>query len=89
MAPQFKNCPIRISADLPLGSNQTLVNWDVPIATDNSGEIPTVTSLERQLPLMLGPGLVAMRYVATDTAGNSDYCIFTITVSGEWPIFYY
>lgn len=58
------------------------VDWATPIATDNSGAQPTVTN-PSQNPGQFTAGTYTIRYQATDGAGNSAICSFTVTVTRE------
>ena len=80
----FTTCPSGIDVNLPIGQNHTTFNWDVPEAVDNSGDTAVVKNAEGVVPpVTMGPGYQIIQYVATDSAGNSEYCIFTVTVRGE------
>ncbi|XP_072033433.1 uncharacterized protein [Amphiura filiformis] len=84
--PVFTSCPSGIEVTLQPGQNQTTFNWQTPVATDNSGEEPVIKNAERVVPpLTLEPGYRIIQYVATDSVGNSDYCIFTVTVRDAEP----
>ena len=56
--------------------------WTTPTASDNSGSSVNLTpdySPGHAFPI----GATNVTYTATDGAGNSDTCTFTITVNGE------
>ena len=59
-----------------------LVNWTVPDATDNSGEVPTVTS-NYYPPRRFSQGTHVITYTALDQSGNNATCTFTIEVIGN------
>ena len=59
-----------------------LVNWTVPGATDNSGEVPTVTS-NCYPPRRFSQGTHVITYTALDQSGNNATCTFTIEVTGN------
>ncbi|XP_078690832.1 uncharacterized protein LOC144921571 isoform X2 [Branchiostoma floridae x Branchiostoma belcheri] len=77
--PRFSYCPqdIRVYADR--GSTETFVNWTLPVAEDNSGEPPSLTS--NICPCVLPVGEHDVVYVATDGAGNQQTCEFTVKVT--------
>lgn len=58
------------------------VNWTEPIATDNSGVLPTVTS-NYHPPKIIGQGSHVITYTAVDQSGNQATCSFTIHVIGK------
>lgn len=57
-----------------------LVNWTEPVATDNSGVTPTVTS-NHHSPKRFNEGSHLIIYTAVDLSGNSVTCSFTINVA--------
>lgn len=63
-------------------SFSALVNWTEPVATDNSGVKPRVTS-NYQSPQWFGQGTHVIRSTAVDQSGNKATCVFTVTVIGN------
>ena len=59
-----------------------LVNWTEPVAIDNSGITPTVTS-NYQSPRRFSQGSHVITYTAVDQAGNKAACSFTVIVIGN------
>ena len=59
-----------------------LVNWTEPVATDNSGVAPTVTS-NYQSPQRFSQGTHVITYTAVDQSGNKATCTFTVYVTGN------
>ena len=59
-----------------------LVNWTEPVATDNSGVAPTVTS-NYQSPQRFSQGTHVITYTAVDQSGNKATCTFTVKVIGN------
>ena len=56
-----------------------MTTWPEPTATDNSGEIPTVT--RSHVPGDRFPvGATEITYEFRDRSGNTATCIFTITI---------
>ncbi|XP_072168935.1 hyalin-like [Diadema setosum] len=81
-APQIIGCPADITRTLTLEQNTVQVFWTAPMASDNSGNAPTITSnFAPGDSFGLGEWLVV--YTVTDEAGNSVQCTFTITVIRE------
>lgn len=58
------------------------VNWTEPVATDNSGVPPAVTS-NYQPPQRLSQGIHVIIYTAVDQSGNTATCDFTVKVVGK------
>ena len=58
-----------------------LVNWTTPVAIDNSGVAPTMTS-NYQSPQRLSQGAHVITYTAVDQSGNKATCTFTVEVIG-------
>ena len=59
-----------------------LVNWTKPVATDNSGVAPTMTS-NYQSPQRFSQGTHVITYTAVDQSGNNATCTFTVNVIGN------
>ena len=59
-----------------------LVNWTEPVATDNSGVAPNVTS-NYQSPQRFSQGTHVITYAAVDQSGNKATCTFTVKVRGN------
>ncbi len=87
--PVFENCPEGqvITVSLFPGDCEGGVNWSIPYATDNCGEV-TVTQTEGPPPGSILPvGTYPIEYTATDAAGNSTTCSFTLEViDTEGPV---
>ena len=58
------------------------MNWTVPGATDNSGEVPKVTS-NYYPPRRFSQGTHVIKYTALDQSGNNATCTFTIEIIGN------
>ncbi|KAL9960419.1 hypothetical protein ACROYT_G033874 [Oculina patagonica] len=69
--------PLIVYAERGLFSAQ--VNWTEPVATDNSGVPPAVTS-NYHSPQRLGQGTHVIMYTAVDQLGNKVTCSFTVKV---------
>ena len=59
-----------------------LVNWTEPVAIDNSGVTPAVTS-NCQSPQRFSQGTHVITYTAVDQSGNKATCSFTVKVLGN------
>ena len=58
-----------------------VVNWTEPVATDNSGLSPKVTT-NYHSPQRFGKGAHVIVYTAMDQSGNKATCTFTVVVTG-------
>ena len=63
------------------GKFTALVNWTDPVAIDNSGIVPTVTS-NYQSPQRFRQGVHVIKYRAIDQSGNEAKCSFEVSVTG-------
>ena len=59
-----------------------LVNWNKPVAIDNSGVAPTVTS-NYQPPHRFSQGSHVITYTAVDQSENKATCNLTMRVAGN------
>jgi len=66
------------------GRFSAVVTWTVPVATDNSGTLPKVTSNSMDPPRRMAEGTHVVIYTATDIPGNKKLCSITIKVVGKW-----
>ena len=57
------------------------MNWTDPVAIDNSGVAPTVTS-NYQSPQRFNQGVHVIKYRAMDQSGNEARCSFQVSVTG-------
>ena len=62
------------------------VNWNEPVATDNVGAAPSLTS-NYQPPQRFSQGTHVIVYSAVDQSGNRATCTFAITVIGKKILF--
>ncbi|XP_030830190.1 uncharacterized protein LOC588928 isoform X5 [Strongylocentrotus purpuratus] len=80
-APTFDQCPVNLQVAADPGSTNTTVNWTAPVFMDNSGN---VTITENYVPpTVLDLGSYVVMYNASDAAGNTIACMFTVTVVDE------
>lgn len=71
--------PLLVYAERDMFSAE--VNWTEPLATDNSGFTPRVTS-NYQPPQRLSQGIHVIIYTAEDQSMNKATCSFTVKVTG-------
>ena len=82
MPPTIK-CPDDITMIADDGEGTAEVTWDIPVAVDNSGFIPTVTVIPAVVPptrIPIGPTEIS--YSAEDTFSNTASCTFNVIVQG-------
>ena len=77
------SCPADIVFNEATG-NELRVSWNLPVATDNSGNPPEVTSNKQPGSLFLVPSSYEVTYKATDQTGNFSYCSFRITINCKY-----
>ncbi|MDZ7848274.1 MAG: HYR domain-containing protein [Owenweeksia sp.] len=75
MAPVFSHCPTDIT------TCQNIVQWNPPIATDGCGAVSLSQTAGPTPGSHLSQGLHMVSYTATDTAGNTATCSFSIMVA--------
>ena len=86
--PAFQNCPSSIDRLADRSSTSTLVTWNIPTATDNSGTIPNITHFGKQPGERFSAGPQhRIRYLASDEEGNVAECAFKVSVSGSLWLF--
>jgi PKD repeat protein len=78
-SPSIINCPSNIVTSNTSGICGANVSWAVPVASDNCNvnSFTTTHSPGATFPL----GTTTVIYTATDDAGNSTTCTFTVTVN--------
>ncbi len=79
--PVFSNCPGNLTVCGPTDP------WPIPSATDNCGQVSFVQIAGPTSGVnALVPGVVyTVGYKATDLAGNSATCFFTVSIDGKPP----
>ncbi|XP_041454248.1 mucin-17-like isoform X7 [Lytechinus variegatus] len=80
--PVIVGCPGNIVVDSDPDSNGASVTWTPPVATDNSGNTPTVTQTATPGSTFL-IGETTVMYTFTDNAGNFAVCSFNVIVNDE------
>lgn len=77
--PTIANCPANITTSNSSNQCGASVSWAVPVASDNCGVNSFTTTHSPGAFFALGTTTVI--YTATDNAGNSTTCSFTVTVN--------
>ncbi len=80
--PVIAACPTNIVVSNDTGSCGALVTWTAPTVSDNCGAVSLTTNNYNSGDLFL-PGTTTVVYTATDAAGNTDTCSFTVTVTDD------
>ena len=62
---------------------QARVTWQQPEATDNSGEIPTLSSNRQPGDVFDVPGSYPISYKAVDGSGNEATCEFQVILKSK------
>ncbi len=77
--PTIANCPANITVSNSLNQCGAYVSWAVPVASDNCNVNSFTTTYSPGAFFPLGTSTVV--YTATDNAGNSTTCSFSVTVN--------
>ncbi|RPA69155.1 HYR domain-containing protein [Cyclobacteriaceae bacterium YHN15] len=81
--PPMINCPADIITSVSLGETGKVVNYNLPVATDNCGS-PIVQLISGPASGAVFPvGTTIVTYRATDEVGLSSECSFTVTVTQD------
>ncbi|MBK7425686.1 MAG: HYR domain-containing protein [Saprospiraceae bacterium] len=81
--PTFVNCPNNVTFTIGVDANcGNGVIWSIPIAQDNC-EVTVMQTGGPVQGLQLVPGTYSIQYTATDLAGNTATCNFTIVIVDE------
>ncbi|XP_023867076.2 sushi, von Willebrand factor type A, EGF and pentraxin domain-containing protein 1 [Salvelinus sp. IW2-2015] len=84
--PPWVQCPRDVVAKTDERRGTANISWNVPAATDNSGQEVLVQVKPVYTPPQLFPiGEERITYAATDRAGNQANCTFTVTVIDTEP----
>ncbi|XP_072046394.1 hyalin-like [Amphiura filiformis] len=78
LPPDIAGCPNDFIATFELGTTGTMLNWTEPTATDHSGTPQRSRSHVPGSEFLTG--LTTVNYNFTDTANNTAFCIFSVTV---------
>ncbi|MCY1721142.1 HYR domain-containing protein [Prolixibacteraceae bacterium Z1-6] len=84
--PVISNCPANIVESVEPGECYAIVDWTAPTATDGCSDVTTLLSNFSPLDTFY-TGTTTVTYTATDTSGNEEACLFTVTVAdNEAPV---
>ncbi|QED36395.1 HYR domain-containing protein [Antarcticibacterium arcticum] len=83
--PEITNCSPDITVPAPAGQTFAIVQFDTPTAGDNCSTVTVTQTLGLASNSQFPIGIHNIQFTATDEAGNSSDCTFTITVTGEVP----
>lgn len=87
--PVLTACPANITVNIGAGNTDCsiAVNWTPPTATDNCdpGMGAVVVSSTHTPGQLFTGGVTTVTYTATDPAGNTSTCSFTVTVTETTP----
>ena len=88
--PVFASCPSNISIDLADQECDTIINWITPTAGDGCSNVTIEQTEGPPGGSSFSAGTTTIAYEATDDAGNSATCSFTVTVIDQQaPVFTY
>ena len=80
----FIMCPYHIDTVTDPNENTATVQWEVPLAVDNSGYVPILTSVPAVIPPSEFPmGATKVTYIAEDLNKNEAVCYFMVKVMGK------
>eukprot|EP00057_Strongylocentrotus_purpuratus_P028659 XP_011683133.1 PREDICTED: uncharacterized protein LOC578978 isoform X8 [Strongylocentrotus purpuratus] len=77
--PVITGCPQNIAEVLPDDAPAVVVEWTVPTATDNSGNVPLLVSTASSGDVFT-IGTTTVTYTFRDLASNEAICSFTVTI---------
>ncbi|MEL6637886.1 MAG: HYR domain-containing protein, partial [Bacteroidota bacterium] len=80
-APVFSDCPDDVTLSVDAGTCEAVHSWTPPTVTDDCSNIIPVASNDPGDAFPLGQTVVT--YTATDAAGNSNVCSFSVTVEDD------
>jgi gliding motility-associated-like protein len=87
-APLVTDCPTSIEVNTDAGECGAVVDFTVPTATDNCGNVEVELISGQEPGSFFDTGVTEVSYLFTDDHGNSTLCAFTITVvDAEAPTF--
>jgi hypothetical protein len=78
-SPTFTTCPNNLTVSGPFNACSAIVTWLTPVAADNCGT-PSTSSTHAS-GNTFPTGTTTVTYTATDGAGNTGTCSFTVTVN--------
>ncbi|XP_072177721.1 hyalin-like [Diadema setosum] len=74
------SCPDNISTTTTPGMSTGLVNWTLPEASDNSGNVNVIRDTNGTTADIFPIGISRVWYTALDDAGNRNNCSFVVTI---------
>ncbi len=80
--PVFQTCPANQTYNTDPAKSAALFEWQHPIATDNSGDRPTVVC-EPPSGSNFTIGITHVNCTAVDGHGNKNSCLFYVDVNGK------
>ncbi|XP_022090907.1 hyalin-like [Acanthaster planci] len=81
--PKIQNCPEDLTLSTDLHASTRRVNWSLPTTSDNSKNVSLTSDLKNGDLFPLGSSVVT--FTATDPAGLTAKCHFTVTVVDMEP----
>lgn len=85
-SPPYIQCPANIEVSANPDNDTTRVTWAVPVAVDNSGFMPVLTSDPAVVPPAQFPiGVTTVTYRAEDLSENVAKCKFLVRVIDDTP----
>ncbi len=77
-------CPTNIDVAMDVGQCGATITWATPNASDNcDGSFAATQTLGNASGSLFAEGTQTIEYTATDAAGNSETCFFTVTVQAD------
>lgn len=83
--PVFNDCPSNIIIDLNPDACDTIVTFNTPTALDNCGVATLTQTLGPISGEALRAGTYDVEFLASDDAGNSEICSFSIQINDVTP----
>jgi hypothetical protein len=83
--PPAITCPADITVNTDFGNCSAIVNFPMPITSDNCGVATVVQTMGDPSGSMFPVGNTTIEFTATDVNGNSNTCSFIITVIDNEP----
>ena len=81
-------CPANINMNVDAGICGAVVEFEMPVANDNSGNVTVTQTAGPASGDVFPVGTTTVSFTATDEAGNTATCSFTVTVNdNEAPVF--
>ncbi|MEP6260621.1 MAG: HYR domain-containing protein, partial [Gillisia sp.] len=82
------SCPANINMNVDAGICGAVVEFEMPVANDNSGNVTVTQTAGPASGEVFPVGTTTVSFTATDEAGNTATCSFTVTVNdNEAPVF--